>query len=187
VDLDPFLVSLYVPVDDWWKADHPSSAPRKPGRPAHPSESEILTPCPSSPNGPASAARTGAPVRAVALTSADEACRGGALPLAEPRVAPGGGRRGCAALIGYAAGKTLVWAEFKETMKHTSLLTVSLALSLTVLGVTQLAVMNDVLAAFVAASQNSVKGKSKSRRTDIRRFTYSKSKRCISRGCSSRL
>jgi sodium/hydrogen antiporter len=55
-----------------------------------------------------------------------------------------------AALIGYVAGKTLVWAEFKETMERTSLLTVSLALSLTVLGVTQLAGMNGVLAAFVA-------------------------------------
>ncbi len=43
MDLDSFLVSLYVFVDDWWKADHPSTAPRKPGRPALLSESEVLT------------------------------------------------------------------------------------------------------------------------------------------------
>jgi hypothetical protein len=43
MDLDSFLVSLYVLVDDWWKAAHPSSAPRKPGRPALISESEVLT------------------------------------------------------------------------------------------------------------------------------------------------
>jgi hypothetical protein len=43
MDLDSFLVSLYVLVDDWWKADHPSTAPRKPGRPARLSESEVLT------------------------------------------------------------------------------------------------------------------------------------------------
>jgi hypothetical protein len=43
VDLDSFLVSLYVLVDDRWKADHPSRAPRKPGRPALLSESEVLT------------------------------------------------------------------------------------------------------------------------------------------------
>ncbi|MBA2714018.1 MAG: cation:proton antiporter, partial [Rubrobacteraceae bacterium] len=38
-----------------------------------------------------------------------------------------------AAIIGYVAGKTLRWAERKGTMERTSLLTVSLALSLTVL------------------------------------------------------
>jgi hypothetical protein len=43
MDLDSFLVSLYVLIDDWWKADNPSSAPRKPGRPALLSESEVLT------------------------------------------------------------------------------------------------------------------------------------------------
>jgi len=43
VDLDSFLVSLYVLVDDRWKADHPSTAPRKPARPARISESEVLT------------------------------------------------------------------------------------------------------------------------------------------------
>lgn len=55
-----------------------------------------------------------------------------------------------AALMGYLAGKTLKWAERKETMEHTSLLTISLALSLTVLGVTELLHLNGVLAAFVA-------------------------------------
>ena len=42
MDLDSFLVSLYVSVDDWWRAEHPSTPPR-PGRPALLSESEILT------------------------------------------------------------------------------------------------------------------------------------------------
>ena len=42
MDLDSFLVSLYVHVDDWWKANHPSTAPR-PGRPALLSASEVLT------------------------------------------------------------------------------------------------------------------------------------------------
>jgi sodium/hydrogen antiporter len=55
-----------------------------------------------------------------------------------------------AALMGYLAGKTLRWAEKKETMERTSLLTISLALSLTVLGVTELLHLNGVLAAFVA-------------------------------------
>jgi sodium/hydrogen antiporter len=55
-----------------------------------------------------------------------------------------------AALMGYAAGRILRWAERKETMERTSLLTVSLALSLTVLGVTELLHLNGVLAAFVA-------------------------------------
>jgi hypothetical protein len=43
VDLDSFLVSLYVYIDEWWKVNHPPNAPRKPGRPALLSESEILT------------------------------------------------------------------------------------------------------------------------------------------------
>jgi hypothetical protein len=43
MDLDSFLVSLYVLIDDWWKAGHPSTVPRKPGRPALLSESEVLT------------------------------------------------------------------------------------------------------------------------------------------------
>ncbi len=55
-----------------------------------------------------------------------------------------------AALMGYLAGKTLRWAERKETMERTSLLIISLALSLTVLGVTELLHLNGVLAAFVA-------------------------------------
>ena len=55
-----------------------------------------------------------------------------------------------AGLMGFLAGKTLRWAERKETMERTSLLTVSLALSLTVLGVTELLHLNGVLAAFVA-------------------------------------
>jgi len=55
-----------------------------------------------------------------------------------------------AAVMGYLAGKTLRWAERKETMERTSLLTISLALSLTVLGVTELLHLNGVLAAFVA-------------------------------------
>jgi len=55
-----------------------------------------------------------------------------------------------ASLMGYAAGKTLRWAERKETMERTSLRTISLALSLTVLGVTELLHLNGVLAAFVA-------------------------------------
>ena len=55
-----------------------------------------------------------------------------------------------ASLMGYLAGKTLRWAERKETMERTSLLTISLALSLTVLGLTELLHLNGVLAAFVA-------------------------------------
>jgi hypothetical protein len=43
LDLDSFLVSLYVLVDDWWKASHPPNAPRKHGRPALLCESEVLT------------------------------------------------------------------------------------------------------------------------------------------------
>src|ERR687897_2246178 len=42
MDLDSFLVSLYVLVDDWWKANR-SSALREAGRPASLSESEVLT------------------------------------------------------------------------------------------------------------------------------------------------
>src|SRR5215210_6915499 len=42
MDLDSFLVSLYVLVDDWWNTDHPS-APQRPGRPLSLSESEVLT------------------------------------------------------------------------------------------------------------------------------------------------
>jgi len=42
VDLDSFLVSLYVRIDDWWRANRPSATPR-PGRPALLSGSEVLT------------------------------------------------------------------------------------------------------------------------------------------------
>ncbi len=42
MDLDSFLVSLYVSVDDWWREHHLSSA-RKPGRPALLADSEIIT------------------------------------------------------------------------------------------------------------------------------------------------
>jgi hypothetical protein len=42
MDLDSFLVSLYVLVDDWWQADHGRTS-RGPGRPALLSDSEVLT------------------------------------------------------------------------------------------------------------------------------------------------
>jgi hypothetical protein len=42
MELDSFLVSLYVQIDDWWMANHPS-ATRRPGRPALLSDSEVLT------------------------------------------------------------------------------------------------------------------------------------------------
>ncbi len=42
LDLDSFLVSLYVHIDDWWKANHPSPTPRR-GRPALLGASEVLT------------------------------------------------------------------------------------------------------------------------------------------------
>jgi hypothetical protein len=42
VDLDSFLVSLYVLVEDWWKLDH-ASQPPKTGRPALLSDPEVLT------------------------------------------------------------------------------------------------------------------------------------------------
>src|SRR5215208_8307124 len=44
MDLDSFLVSLYVLVDDWWQEHQLSSVrKKKPGRPALLSESEIIT------------------------------------------------------------------------------------------------------------------------------------------------
>ncbi len=43
MDLDSFLVSLYVSVDDWWRARHDASAPRRPGRPALLADPEVLT------------------------------------------------------------------------------------------------------------------------------------------------
>jgi hypothetical protein len=42
MELDSFLVSLYVQIDDWWMANHPP-ATRRPGRPALLSDSEVLT------------------------------------------------------------------------------------------------------------------------------------------------
>ena len=42
MDLDSFLVTLYVFVEDWWQERHPSSA-RKPGRPALLSDPEVIT------------------------------------------------------------------------------------------------------------------------------------------------
>ncbi len=42
MDLDSFLVSLYVLVDDWWQSGH-CSTPRRPGRPALLADSEVLT------------------------------------------------------------------------------------------------------------------------------------------------
>ena len=42
MDLDSFLVSLYVFVDDWWRTSH-SSTPSRPGRPALLADSEVLT------------------------------------------------------------------------------------------------------------------------------------------------
>src|SRR5688500_6357980 len=42
LDLDSFLVSLYVLVDDWWKLEH-SSEPPKSGRPALLSDPEVIT------------------------------------------------------------------------------------------------------------------------------------------------
>jgi hypothetical protein len=44
MDLDSFLVSLYVLVDDWWQEHHPSSVrKRKPGRPPLLSDPEVIT------------------------------------------------------------------------------------------------------------------------------------------------
>ena len=43
MDLDSFLVSLYVLVDDWWQEHHPSSARKKPGRPVLLSDPEVIT------------------------------------------------------------------------------------------------------------------------------------------------
>jgi hypothetical protein len=42
MDLDSFLVSLYVLVDDWWKLDHASEQP-KTARPALLSDPEVIT------------------------------------------------------------------------------------------------------------------------------------------------
>jgi hypothetical protein len=42
MDLDSFLVSLYVLVDDWWKLEH-ARRPPKTGRPALLSDPEVIT------------------------------------------------------------------------------------------------------------------------------------------------
>ena len=43
MDLDSFLISLYVLVDDWLREHHPPAARKKPGRPVLLSASEVLT------------------------------------------------------------------------------------------------------------------------------------------------
>ncbi len=43
MDLDSFLNSLYVLVDDWWKADRCSKRRGGPGRPTLLSDTEVLT------------------------------------------------------------------------------------------------------------------------------------------------
>jgi len=43
MDLDSFLVSLYVLVDDWWRSDDRQSTRRGPGRPALLTDPEVLT------------------------------------------------------------------------------------------------------------------------------------------------
>jgi hypothetical protein len=43
MDLDSLLISLYVLVDDWWKLEHGSRTPRRPGRPALLTDSEVIT------------------------------------------------------------------------------------------------------------------------------------------------
>jgi hypothetical protein len=42
MDLDSFLVSLYVLVEDWWKLNHTSERP-KTGRPTLLSDPEVIT------------------------------------------------------------------------------------------------------------------------------------------------
>jgi hypothetical protein len=42
MDLDSFLVSLYVQIEDWWKLNHTSEQP-KTGRPALLSDPEVIT------------------------------------------------------------------------------------------------------------------------------------------------
>src|SRR5215212_8450550 len=42
MDLDSFLVSLYVLIDDWWKLEH-AWRPQKTGRPALLTDPEVLT------------------------------------------------------------------------------------------------------------------------------------------------
>lgn len=54
------------------------------------------------------------------------------------------------AAISYTASKALKWAETRKTAERTSLLSISLALALTVVGIVELVGLNGVLAAFVA-------------------------------------
>src|SRR5215211_6587433 len=42
MDLDSFLVSLYVLVDNWWQVGH-ARAPSRPDRPALPTDPEVIT------------------------------------------------------------------------------------------------------------------------------------------------
>jgi len=42
MDLDSFLVSLYVLVDDWWKLEYARRPPRT-GRPALLTDPEVIT------------------------------------------------------------------------------------------------------------------------------------------------
>jgi hypothetical protein len=42
VDLETFLISLYMIVDEWWSQTHPQP-PGKPGRPAQLTDAEVLT------------------------------------------------------------------------------------------------------------------------------------------------
>jgi Transposase DDE domain len=42
MDLETFLISLYVMVDEWWSQTHPRP-PGKPGRPAQLTDAEVLT------------------------------------------------------------------------------------------------------------------------------------------------
>jgi len=54
------------------------------------------------------------------------------------------------ALMGYAAGRLLEWAEAKDTIEHTSFIAYTLALSLSVLGAAKLIGTDGILAVFVA-------------------------------------
>jgi hypothetical protein len=42
MDLDSFLVSSYVLLDDWWKLNHPWQPPKS-GRPALLTDPEVIT------------------------------------------------------------------------------------------------------------------------------------------------
>ena len=95
---------------------------------------------------------TGSPsLRSAARAGAHRTTGGGAQPLAYPHgLARDRGQRGGGGAHGLRSGQDPEVGGEEETMERTSLLTVSLALSLTVLGVTELLHLNGVLAAFVA-------------------------------------